>query len=67
MTRRLPLATSAEVAEYLNTSLRNLGQWAYLGTGPRYVRVGRERRYQWSDVDEWVAASGRTDGRGRVA
>lgn len=48
------LATSSEVAAYLGVPPRTLDQWAYLGRGPRYSRVGRHRRYRWSDVEKYL-------------
>lgn len=51
---RQPLATSEEVADYLNVSVRTLDDWAHRGVGPEYSRVGRHRRYRWSDVDKHV-------------
>jgi excisionase family DNA binding protein len=56
LTARQPLGTTREVAEYLQKPVRTLDQWAYLGIGPKYARVGRERRYKWSDVDAWLEA-----------
>ena len=53
-TTRRPLATSEEVAEYLGVSKRTLDDWAHRRIGPAYSRVGRHRRYAWSDVDKWV-------------
>jgi excisionase family DNA binding protein len=47
------LATSEEVAEYLAIPARTLDEWAHRGTGPAYRRVGKYRRYRWSDVDRW--------------
>ena len=35
-------------------SKRTLDQWAYLGTGPRFVKVGRHRRYDPRDVEAWI-------------
>lgn len=33
----------------------------YLGRGPKYIRVtGKQLRYRWSDVLEWVEAQART-------
>jgi len=29
-------------------------QWAYLGRGPVYVRIGRHRRYRPEDVERWL-------------
>lgn len=51
---RRPLATSADVAEYLGVPVRTLDVWAYKGIGPRYSRVGRHRRYRWPDLDRWL-------------
>lgn len=48
------LGTSAEVAEYLGVPLRTLDQWAYRGVGPRYSKVGKHRRYRWSDCERWL-------------
>ena len=45
-----PLATSAEVAAFLNIPVRTLDQWAYRGLGPAYVKIGRHRRYHWRAV-----------------
>jgi excisionase family DNA binding protein len=51
---RRSLATTEQVAEYLQKPVATLHQWAYLGTGPRFAKVGRTRRYRWSDVDAWL-------------
>lgn len=48
------LATSADVAEYLGVPVATLDQWSYRGTGPRFSKVGRYRRYRWSDVEKWL-------------
>ncbi len=54
MNHRRPLATSAEVAEHLGVPLGTLKQWAYRKVGPKYVKVGRHRRYRWSDIEKWL-------------
>ncbi len=54
MNSKRPLATSEEVAEYLGVPLGTLRQWAYRGVGPKYAKVGRYRRYRWSDVEAYV-------------
>lgn len=51
---RRPLATSAEIAAYLGVPVATLDQWSHRGTGPRFSRVGRYRRYRWSDVEKWL-------------
>lgn len=56
MEQRRPLATSQEVADYLGVPLRTVETWAYHGTGPRYAKIGRHRRYRWEDVEAFVAA-----------
>jgi predicted site-specific integrase-resolvase len=57
-TKREPLATTAEVAEYLGISAVTLRRWrSQGGRGPRYQHVGRWVRYRWSDVenpDTWL-------------
>lgn len=58
-TERQPLATSAEVAEYLNVPVRTLTQWAHKRTGPKYSKVGRHRRYRWADVEAWLEQQAR--------
>lgn len=51
---RQALVTRAEVAAYLRVPPKTLSMWAYRGTGPKYVVVGRHARYAWNDVDEWL-------------
>src|SRR6185295_18877721 len=45
-----PLATPAEVAEYLRTTTAALAQDRYKGTAPRFIKRGRRVLYRWSDV-----------------
>jgi excisionase family DNA binding protein len=49
-----PLMTSEEVAAYLRIEPGTLNEWAYRGTGPRYVKVGHLRRYRPGDVDAYL-------------
>jgi hypothetical protein len=60
-----PLATPAEVAEYLRTTTARLSQQRYHGTGPKFVRDGRRVIYRWEDVKAYVEANTlqRTDDR----
>ncbi|GIH17059.1 helix-turn-helix transcriptional regulator [Rugosimonospora africana] len=51
---RRPLGTTNEVAQFLQVPPRTLDQWAYQGLGPKYAKVGRYRRYRWSDVEKWL-------------
>lgn len=46
---------SEQTCEFLRLpSTRTLDQWAYRRIGPRYVKVGRYRRYRPEDVEAWV-------------
>ncbi|HEX6076351.1 MAG TPA: helix-turn-helix domain-containing protein [Micromonosporaceae bacterium] len=54
MVERRPLANSQDVAAFLGVPVKTLDQWAWKGTGPRFCKVGRHRRYRWSDVEKWV-------------
>lgn len=53
------LATPQELANYLggNTTVEQLAQYRYLGTGPRFIKVGKNVRYRWSDVEVWLDAN----------
>jgi predicted DNA-binding transcriptional regulator AlpA len=57
------LANSAEVAEYLGVTVQALASMRYLSKGPDYVKLGRNVRYRWSDVDAWIAANVQNVGR----
>ena len=45
--------TREELAERLSIPVKTLAQWAYLGKGPRYARIGKYARYRLSDVISW--------------
>jgi len=49
-----PLATPAEVAQYLHTTTVALAQDRYRGTGPKFIKRGSRVLYRWSDVLEWL-------------
>lgn len=53
------LMDSAEVAEWLGVPTSTLGQWAYRGVGPVYMKVGRHRRYDPDAVRLWLDAQTR--------
>ena len=53
---RRPLATPGELAEYLGNTVDGLAQWRFRGTGPRFIKVGRQVRYHWEDVEAWLSA-----------
>lgn len=52
---RRPLATPKQVSEYLTVPEETLRQWRHRSTGPRYQKVGHLVRYDWKDVDTWLA------------
>lgn len=54
MSARQPLATPKEVADHLQKPVKTLAEWRYRGIGPRYLTIGRDVRYRWSDVDKWL-------------
>jgi len=62
---RIPLAKPGEVADYLQKPEKTLAELRSRGIGPRYIPVGRDVRYDWRDVDAWLAeqASGPGDNR----
>lgn len=47
------MATTEEVADYLQMPSHTLEQWRSQGKGPDYVKVGRHVRYEWADVHRW--------------
>lgn len=49
-----PLATPAEVADYLRTTTAALAQHRYLGVGPKFIKHGRRVLYRWSDIEDWA-------------
>ncbi|GAA1028007.1 hypothetical protein GCM10009557_11460 [Virgisporangium ochraceum] len=51
-----PLASPAEVAEFLGVSVSTLVDWRYRRRGPAWATVGRHVRYRWSDVERWLTA-----------
>ena len=50
------LLSEAEVAEVLGKPPRTLRQWRYLGSGPKYLKVGATVRYRARDVEAWLRA-----------
>lgn len=53
------LITDEAAAEFLHISKGTLAQWRYLGTGPRYFKVGRKILYRRSTLVEWLEAQER--------
>jgi predicted DNA-binding transcriptional regulator AlpA len=51
------MLTPNELAERLVRSEKSLEAWRASGTGPAYVRVGRQIRYRERDVEAWLQAN----------
>ncbi|MFF3569126.1 DNA-binding protein [Nocardia jiangxiensis] len=48
------LATPAEAAKFLRTTVAKLANDRYMGVGPRYVKYGRSVLYPWRCLSEFV-------------
>ncbi|THJ64591.1 helix-turn-helix domain-containing protein [Arthrobacter echini] len=53
------MLTAPQLSEWLGTTSGNLAQMRYLGTGPKFVKLGRAVRYRQSDVEAWLGAQTR--------
>jgi excisionase family DNA binding protein len=53
------LLTEAEVAELLGVRPKTLARWRWKGVGPLHRKIGREVRYARSDLEDYIASSGR--------
>lgn len=60
-----PLLDSEQLARILGVTHRTLDTWAHRREGPAYIRVGRHRRYDPSDVRAWLDAQRRPTNGGR--
>lgn len=54
------IATPGEVARASNVNLNTLAYWRHMGTGPRYMKLGRCVRYRRSDVVKFFESKLRT-------
>jgi len=50
------VSTRRELAAALKISEASLARWAYVGGGPRFVKLGGVVRYMKADVLEWLAS-----------
>lgn len=48
------LLSPRELAQRLDKSTKTLETWRREGTGPAFIRVGREVRYRETDVTRWL-------------
>jgi hypothetical protein len=51
-----PLATPAQLAEWLQLDTDALSKLRISGKGPKFIKIGREVRYAWADVHAWCDA-----------
>lgn len=49
------LMTTEELADELELSAGTLANWRSAGSGPPYVKLGRQVRYNRIDVDDWIS------------
>nr|DAM55017.1 MAG TPA: helix-turn-helix domain protein [Caudoviricetes sp.] len=61
--QRPKLMTTAEVADYLGMSVRQLERWRQEGKGPDYMTLGRTIRYHPARVVAYLHTSQHTTGR----
>jgi hypothetical protein len=45
-----------ECAQQLGKSSRTLDRWEVLGIGPPFIKMGRDRLYNVTEVRQWLAA-----------
>lgn len=57
---RATLLTSAELAGFLRLTTERLYELRVAGTGPAFVKIGRDVRYAWPDVRTWLASNTHT-------
>ena len=48
------LSTPAELGERFGMSVPALAQMRYRGTGPRFIKFGKQVRYRESDIQAWL-------------
>ncbi len=46
--------TTAQAAEYCNTSKKTLENYRYSGVGPQYIKRRKLLRYRVEDLDAWM-------------
>ena len=51
--------TPEKLSEELEIPTSTLAKWRLYGGGPRYVKMGKNIRYERSDVDQWVESQKR--------
>jgi hypothetical protein len=46
--------STGDVAQYLGIPESTLRYWTYLGKGPTSFKIGRRRKYRFTDVRQWA-------------
>ncbi|PYC81321.1 excisionase [Streptomyces tateyamensis] len=59
------LWTLQELAKFLGVPTQSIYQMNWKGTGPRSYKVGRHRRYDPRDVQQWLETRSSDAGSGR--
>jgi predicted DNA-binding transcriptional regulator AlpA len=54
-----PLLDEHQVCDYLGKSLSWARNSRWLGTGPKFIKIGRSVRYRLSDVEAYIAENTR--------
>lgn len=49
-----PLWKDVQLAEYLGVDVKSLERWRREGTGPPFIRAGRQVRYDPQAVRAWL-------------
>lgn len=50
-----PVLTTSELAAHLGVPVQTIHDLRHAGRGPRGIRVGRELRFRFSEVQAWLA------------
>ncbi|WP_163372896.1 helix-turn-helix transcriptional regulator [Endozoicomonas acroporae] len=53
----LKLLNTAQVCELLGKAPQTLQNWRSIGTGPKFIKVGRDVRYREADIIEWLESN----------
>ncbi len=51
----MDVMNTQEAANYLRLSIPTLGRYRLAGTGPKYLKLGRNVRYMRTSLDAWMA------------
>lgn len=65
--REVDLVTPEELATTLEVELSTLQAWRAQGTGPDYVRLGKQVFYRRADIIDWINANVVVNANRRVA